>query len=241
MPKFREWIASRSAATLASGDELYVRDASGDVSQRTTYGALTAVADAHIADTTDAHDASAVSVADTGGYFTGTEVETVLQEVGAFKAAAPSQYAALTDSIYFPCQLFSATLGTAVESDLVRTPLTLMDVSSSVSILAQLPEHWTTANAYITWTNATTDTGIVAWYLRRAEYDAGDTMSVPNSGDDAPLPEAPAQYVVAETQVWSNFAVDPANLTLIQVIRSSNGDTFPTSIGFLGLRVEKGA
>jgi hypothetical protein len=40
-------------------------------------------ADAHIADTTDAHDASAISVVDAGGYFGGTNVESILQEIGA--------------------------------------------------------------------------------------------------------------------------------------------------------------
>src|SRR5687768_1733824 len=42
-----------------------------------------AATDAHIADTSDAHDASAVSVADAGGYYTGTDVEAVLQELGS--------------------------------------------------------------------------------------------------------------------------------------------------------------
>ena len=36
--------------------------------------------DAHLADTVDAHDASAISVADAGGYYTGTTVEAVLAE-----------------------------------------------------------------------------------------------------------------------------------------------------------------
>lgn len=38
---------------------------------------------AHIADSSDAHDASAISIADSGGYFTGTDVEAALQELGA--------------------------------------------------------------------------------------------------------------------------------------------------------------
>lgn len=38
--------------------------------------------DAHITDTTDAHDASAISVADSAGNFTGTNVEAVLAELG---------------------------------------------------------------------------------------------------------------------------------------------------------------
>lgn len=45
-------------------------------------------ADAHIADTSDAHDASAVSVLDTGGYFTGTDVEAALAELAVLIAAA---------------------------------------------------------------------------------------------------------------------------------------------------------
>lgn len=52
-------------------------------------GAHTLIDD-HIADTADAHDASAVSVADAGGYFAGTEVEAVLQEIGAGGFGAPT-------------------------------------------------------------------------------------------------------------------------------------------------------
>jgi hypothetical protein len=40
-------------------------------------------ASAHIADATDAHDASAISIVDAGTYFTGTDVEAALQELGA--------------------------------------------------------------------------------------------------------------------------------------------------------------
>jgi hypothetical protein len=43
--------------------------------------------DAHIADTSDAHDASAISVLDTGGNFTATDVEGVLAELDAAIAA----------------------------------------------------------------------------------------------------------------------------------------------------------
>ena len=38
---------------------------------------------AHTGDTSDAHDASAISIVDAGGYYTGTDVEAALQEVGA--------------------------------------------------------------------------------------------------------------------------------------------------------------
>jgi hypothetical protein len=43
----------------------------------------------HIADTLDAHDASAVSIVDVGTYYTGTDVEAALQEIGAYMALHP--------------------------------------------------------------------------------------------------------------------------------------------------------
>ncbi len=43
--------------------------------------------DAHVTDATDAHDASAISILDTGGYYTGTDVEAALQEIGAAGAS----------------------------------------------------------------------------------------------------------------------------------------------------------
>jgi hypothetical protein len=46
-------------------------------------------AQSHVIDTTDAHDASAVSVLDTDGWFAGTNVETVLAEIGAYMDAHP--------------------------------------------------------------------------------------------------------------------------------------------------------
>ncbi len=37
---------------------------------------------AHVVDTSDAHDASAISIADAGGYYAGADVEAALQELG---------------------------------------------------------------------------------------------------------------------------------------------------------------
>lgn len=42
---------------------------------------------AHLDDGSDAHDASAISIVDTGGYFAGTDVEAALQESAADIAA----------------------------------------------------------------------------------------------------------------------------------------------------------
>lgn len=54
--------------------------------------------DAHTGDTTDAHDASAISIADAGSYYTGTNVEAALQEIGAdLGGGGSSDFSLLTD------------------------------------------------------------------------------------------------------------------------------------------------
>jgi hypothetical protein len=52
---------------------------------------------AHLADTSDAHDASAVSVADAGGFYPGTDVEAVLQE--APKRFASWAFSSFSDDV----------------------------------------------------------------------------------------------------------------------------------------------
>jgi hypothetical protein len=59
---------------------LYCKD---DAGVETAYAAASTDLAAHLADTADAHDASAISVLDTGAVFTGTDVETVLAELQA--------------------------------------------------------------------------------------------------------------------------------------------------------------
>jgi len=51
---------------------------------------------AHLADTDDAHDASAVSIVDAGAHFTGTEVEAALQELAAALAGITGLTAGIT-------------------------------------------------------------------------------------------------------------------------------------------------
>lgn len=54
----------------------------------------------HIADTTGAHAASVISVADTGGYFTGTTVETVLAEIASSFARTYQSVNTVTAATY---------------------------------------------------------------------------------------------------------------------------------------------
>lgn len=66
-----------------NADTLRVKDGGITTAKLSFDPATQTELDAHVNDTTDAHDASAISIADSGGYFTGTDVEAALQELGA--------------------------------------------------------------------------------------------------------------------------------------------------------------
>lgn len=70
-------------AALGATDGTY-SDSTGVTSGATGVSASADLA-AHLADTTDAHDASAVSLADSGGRFVATNVESGLAEVWVFR------------------------------------------------------------------------------------------------------------------------------------------------------------
>jgi len=80
----------------------------------------TAVVD-HVADTTDAHDASAISVVDAADYYAGTDVEAVLQELGAAVAAVGSP-----TSIWVPVLTSNPSIVTTT-GEAVWVPWTTLD------------------------------------------------------------------------------------------------------------------
>lgn len=90
---------------LLSADEAHYHDIS-QIEDGTTG------TDDHIADTTDAHDASAISVLDTGGNFTATDVEAALAEIQDRIDALPS----------------GTGIGEILISDTPSTPLVFADL-----------------------------------------------------------------------------------------------------------------
>ena len=67
-------------------DDVVAQAAQDRVDIGATFASI-AYVDDHINDPVDAHDASAISIVDAGGYYTGIEVEAALQESGAALAA----------------------------------------------------------------------------------------------------------------------------------------------------------
>lgn len=72
---------------------------------------------AHAADVADAHGASAVSVLDTAGYFSGADVEAVLAEVGADAVARTTQLSTMTRIGRASPMLRFAALGDSITAD----------------------------------------------------------------------------------------------------------------------------
>ena len=100
-------------------------DTIADINTRiTAYEADTTASD-HIADAADAHDASAISIVDAGAYFTATDVEAALQELGAGGGGGGSTVNLTGDQTvagiktWSDAQIFDATDGVQFGTDLV--------------------------------------------------------------------------------------------------------------------------
>jgi hypothetical protein len=72
-----------SAISYAGGTGMSATQVEAAIDELATEKANASDLTAHTGDTTDAHDASAISIADVGTYYTGTDVEAALQEIGA--------------------------------------------------------------------------------------------------------------------------------------------------------------
>jgi hypothetical protein len=96
-------------------------------------------ADAHIADTSDAHDASAISIVDAGGYTPGSsDVEAALQQLGAIVVGI-DPHGSLGST-----ETFSATKGTHTGTLNLNCTFTL---SGFVSGLSEVIALWLTQDA----------------------------------------------------------------------------------------------
>lgn len=188
----------------------------------------------HLADTADAHDASAVSVLDTAGNYTATDVEGVLAEL-------PGAFAPITNSIFLPPKVFTSVTGTFTETHYLRHPYMATSLDSGGSTVLQLPSHWNTARAYLRWTNpAATGAGTTsAWHFRIAESTTGTTLALP-AGLGATTGIVPAQGVVETTLLISTFAVVPTKTLEVLVLRVTTADTYGSSpLAMMGITLER--
>jgi hypothetical protein len=139
---------------------------------------------AHLADTSDAHDASAISIADAGSYFTGTDVEAALQEaaIGRFVS-----YTSAND--IFRCDnpggasLWTGTIsgapaGAAVTVSAPVTGLEAVLVPTSTSQLAKMRLYNTTRSNYALISDYNTGTNVVTLTATApANWANGDSLT----------------------------------------------------------------
>ncbi|MES2156029.1 MAG: hypothetical protein V4510_12925 [bacterium] len=128
----------------------------------------------HLTDTTDAHDASAISVLDTANYFTGTDVEAVLAEIGGVATATRYFYLSPDEVSYD-----DATLGnTGTSPDLVSQTVHT-EVGNRTGFFGSyvVPGDWKAGTAItcaIYWYTSTSS-GDVRWLLSESELAVGDS------------------------------------------------------------------
>jgi hypothetical protein len=150
-----------------------------DVDTRATTAALTA----HIDDTADAHDASAISY-NGGTGMAATDVEAALDELATGKAADAS-----TQTIFIPAGAMKAdpTSGPSTATvELTNGPnITTLDFAPASDELAQfairMPKGWNegTVTFVPSWSHAATTTNFgVAWFLQAVAISNDDTLDV---------------------------------------------------------------
>ena len=153
--------------------------------------------DEHITDPTDAHDASAVSVADAAGFFEGDDVEAVLAELGAGVRGYLTHDATDADPISFATghhrvdldDDFTVVFDDAVSGDSYwtivdyvgdGTPRTVDYSGSSVTWVGDALDHPGTLNAVVTVIYRTTDGG--ATVVAQVAGGGGSAITVEDEG-----------------------------------------------------------
>jgi hypothetical protein len=124
---------------------------------------------AHLGDTTDAHDASAISVADAGGNLTATDVEAALAEIWAIADGAAGGGVVINDAATNTTQTWSSQKST----DYVAAQITAV-INGAPGALDTLDELAAALGDDANF--ATTITNALAVRLR---FDAAQTLTAP--------------------------------------------------------------
>lgn len=187
------------------------------------------VADAHIADTSDAHDASAISIADAGGYFVGTDVEAALQELGAepLNNFAATAAPAVTDDSGDGYGVGSRWVDTVADKEYVCTDPTVgaaVWVETTSSGSAGALDDLTDVNA-----PTPADQDVLTWddYLGTwvAQAPAGGTLS-----DATPVADGGAGDAGVGTEGSRDDHQHPGDVVAIVAVIDGGGSAITTGV-----------
>jgi hypothetical protein len=199
---------------------------------------------AHLADTGDAHDASAVSVLDTAGLFTGTDAEAVLAELGLHHVASGARYpiqqfgvASASGTTRAPthtaftngnrCVLITLTESTDSVSSVVTTNVTWSKIYGSTAGVAPVLEVWVGVAAASAGTTTTITWSGTAFHSCIGTEWAGLAGTLDASAERHVTTDATGAHPLATiTPTVANA------LVICAVSTTSNATTFSTIEGF---------
>jgi hypothetical protein len=183
--------------------------------------------------------AANISVADAGGYYTGTTVEAVLAEVGPYFTAPTKVWShSKTWDIATGAAAYSSTaLGVSGQ----RQGGVLFDGSTLESMYAFVPlPAVTTFDLWLVWANPSVTAGDVVWQAQYEFLTPSETMDLFTTGNQITA-TSPAQNVVAETRLLSGVSRGTATSMGVKILRRGDvaGDTInAVDVAAIAFRIE---
>jgi len=238
MPKFRDWVAGRTAVTIADNDELYVRDDDANDSKRITWGnvkaALGSVFPTSATLTTDGDILTRA---------TGVPARITRADLAA-DSAWGDLYVSRSSALRLWVPAGGFTLAEGAPSGTLATPSAwsawLLDASSQEGIVTNqfFPSWWSTFSASLYWTNNGAGSGAVRWELvYKSRADTEDLSSATGAVAATEDITAPAQNVLKVSPLISGVTNDSTKLWQFRLrrIAANPGDTLANDAGVLGI------
>ena len=211
----------------------------------TVTNALAAKADtASLADVATSGDAADVAIADAGAYFTGTDVEAALQELGANSGASTG-----VDQLWIPANSMMLSANSPslsqLNSSTPRTPVWLLDaaLTETVSCAAVIPSAWTSTDVELYWANAGAGAGNVRWQIDLSIAAIGGNLVTGGAATALLTAAAGAQNVLVRSEIATGVAADAGDMLSLRIYRVGGdaADTLANDAGLIGVRLTDGA
>lgn len=216
-----------SAISYAGGTGMSATDVEAAIDELATEKANDADLTAHTGDTSDAHDASTISIVDSGTYYTSTDVEGALQEIGAGGVGGGGSAFTLPYLAQSGANSWATALGDGnpnpwaflYESSGGTTAMTPTNIGTTVArcIKFRLPFDLSVSNVYLYAIGSTTGILNVAVYPvgtgSNKLWESGTFNTTANS--DVNLTAGTPFSITADTDYWFCVSANAASATAV--------------------------
>lgn len=116
-----------------------------------------------------------------------------------------------------------------------------LDTAAYVAAPLALPSTWLTMDVYVQWVNQVANTGNVVWGGEIHQWGIGDSINVTPVGGSGIFAANASPWVVTESKIAADLAVNPSKNTTLRVARqgASGNDTLPNSAAIIAIRLAK--